>query len=71
MQRRWSPGSHHQQMSNCKVSYCLSFSNGIIDLPEFKKKQKKENEGDEEDSKNKRKTILERENVFRKPYEKE
>lgn len=58
-------------MSNCKVSYFLSFSNAIIDLPEFKKKQKKENEGDEEDSKNKRKTILERENVFRKPYEKE
>jgi hypothetical protein len=39
-------------------------------LPEFGKKKKAVAEEDE-DKKNKRKGILERENVFRKPYDKE
>jgi len=39
-------------------------------LPEFGKKKKAAAEEDE-DKKNKRKGILERENVFRKPYDKE
>jgi len=65
----WKPSSTDVKLQG--KLFFIFFSNGIIDLPEFKKKQKKENEGEEEDSKNKRKTILERENVFRKPYEKE
>jgi hypothetical protein len=40
------------------------------DLPD-KSKKKKHVEDENEDKKNKRKGILERENVFRKPYEKE
>jgi hypothetical protein len=40
-----------------------------LDLPEFGKKAKPLN--DDDDDKKKRKGILERENVFRKPYDKE
>ena len=41
------------------------------DLPEYGKKKKKHHHDDDENDKGNKKGILERENVFRKPYEKE
>ena len=56
------------QVSN----FTLLIHNFCLDLPDFSKPKKQTTE-EEEDKKNpnKRKGILERENVFRKPYEKE